>query len=119
MSKSPASRLKLQHRFQPLRRMSKWPIWADVITRLGVAFLLIAIVVLVHWIDRAGLKDSHDGQISFLDVVYFTMISVTTTGFGDITPVSDRRSEEHTSELQSLMRISYAVFCFTKKILTI
>src|SRR3546814_9768660 len=27
----------------------------------------------------------------------------------------DRRSEEHTSELQSLMRISYAVFCLTKK----
>src|SRR3546814_2546690 len=26
-----------------------------------------------------------------------------------------RRSEEHTSELQSLMRISYAVFCFNKK----
>src|SRR3546814_10004798 len=29
-------------------------------------------------------------------------------------PVS-RRSEEHTSELQSLMRISYAVFCLKKK----
>src|SRR3546814_11599713 len=28
------------------------------------------------------------------------------------------RSEEHTSELQSLMRISYAVFCLTKKITT-
>src|SRR3546814_7011792 len=27
----------------------------------------------------------------------------------------DQRSEEHTSELQSLMRISYAVFCLTKK----
>src|SRR3546814_7707228 len=27
----------------------------------------------------------------------------------------DDRSEEHTSELQSLMRISYAVFCFKKK----
>src|SRR3546814_8394752 len=27
----------------------------------------------------------------------------------------DMRSEEHTSELQSLMRISYAVFCLTKK----
>src|SRR3546814_2471701 len=27
------------------------------------------------------------------------------------------RSEEHTSELQSLMRISYAVFCLKKKIL--
>src|SRR3546814_4747402 len=31
-------------------------------------------------------------------------------------PVSQQeRSEEHTSELQSLMRISYAVFCLTKK----
>src|SRR3546814_10462029 len=29
--------------------------------------------------------------------------------------VSGERSEEHTSELQSLMRISYAVFCLKKK----
>src|SRR3546814_2162423 len=31
----------------------------------------------------------------------------------------DRRSEEHTSELQSLMRISYAVFCLKNKIKTL
>src|SRR3546814_4823094 len=31
-------------------------------------------------------------------------------------PVQSMRSEEHTSELQSLMRISYAVFCLKKKI---
>src|SRR3546814_1112249 len=31
------------------------------------------------------------------------------------TDTLDRRSEEHTSELQSLMRISYAVFCLKKK----
>src|SRR3546814_9437403 len=30
-------------------------------------------------------------------------------------PAKETRSEEHTSELQSLMRISYAVFCLTKK----
>src|SRR3546814_1304713 len=37
---------------------------------------------------------------------------------GNITPRRQRqvlRSEEHTSELQSLMRISYAVFCLKKK----
>jgi voltage-gated potassium channel len=90
MSKRPNPKLHIQSGFHLLKRASKWPIWADVITRLSVAFFLIAIVVLVHWIDRAGLKDSHDGHISFLDVVYFTMISVTTTGFGDIAPVSDR-----------------------------
>src|SRR3546814_2800557 len=33
--------------------------------------------------------------------------------------VVDARSEEHTSELQSLMRISYAVFCLNKKTSTI
>src|SRR3546814_1952272 len=32
--------------------------------------------------------------------------------------VTAERSEEHTSELQSLMRISYAVFCLKKKIKT-
>src|SRR3546814_9385098 len=44
-------------------------------------------------------------------------------GIADIEPVArlgqrivdDRRSEEHTSELQSLMRNSYAVFCLKKQ----
>src|SRR3546814_8863258 len=34
---------------------------------------------------------------------------------GDNSNEAARRSEEHTSELQSLMRISYAVFCLKKK----
>src|SRR3546814_5408892 len=39
-------------------------------------------------------------------------------GFGDLVVdgfLDARRSEQHTSELQSLMRISYAVFCLKKK----
>src|SRR3546814_3812266 len=39
---------------------------------------------------------------------------VLVTGHGDV-PLAVERSEEHTSELQSLMRISYAVFCLKKK----
>src|SRR3546814_9370994 len=35
--------------------------------------------------------------------------------FGGSRPANILRSEEHTSELQSLMRISYAVFCLKKK----
>src|SRR3546814_4024323 len=35
-----------------------------------------------------------------------------------VVAVPERRSEEHTSELQSLMRISYAVFCLKKQIHT-
>src|SRR3546814_5462654 len=36
-------------------------------------------------------------------------------GLLDVVTAYDYRSEEHTSELQSLMRISYAVFCLKKK----
>jgi voltage-gated potassium channel len=75
---------------KPLRRALAVPVWADLGLRLGGAFALVFFVVMVHWMDREGLKDTHDGAISFLDVVYFTMISITTTGFGDIAPVSDR-----------------------------
>src|SRR3546814_6559584 len=41
------------------------------------------------------------------DLTYFCI--------GSLTIEERRRSEEHTSELQSLMRISYAVFCLKKK----
>ena len=76
--------------FKPLRRAVNVPVWGDLSIRLGLALLLLSIVVLIHWWDRGGLQDAVDGDVSFLDVVYFTMISVTTTGFGDITPVTDR-----------------------------
>src|SRR3546814_1094060 len=37
------------------------------------------------------------------------------SGLADVAFTNQDRSEEHTSELQSLMRISYAVFCLKKK----
>src|SRR3546814_6430990 len=43
-----------------------------------------------------------------------SQISTTTAG-GPRKAATPSRSEEHTSELQSLMRISYAVFCLKKK----
>src|SRR3546814_2749421 len=39
----------------------------------------------------------------------------TTAALEGLAHAARRRSEEHTSELQSLMRISYAVFCLKKK----
>jgi voltage-gated potassium channel len=76
--------------FTPLRRAIRIPVWGDLGLRLGAALLLVSIVVLIHWLDRDGLVDHADGHVSFLDVVYFTMISITTTGFGDIAPVSNQ-----------------------------
>src|SRR3546814_610394 len=77
-------------RFRRWRRAVKVPVWGDLGIRLGLALALILLVVLIHWFDRDGLIDHYDGHVSFLDVVYFTMISITTTGFGDIAPISDK-----------------------------
>ena len=75
---------------QPLRRSLRMSVWADLGLRIAVALALVFVVVFVHYWDRDGLVDNLDGEVSFLDVVYFTMISITTTGFGDIAPISDR-----------------------------
>jgi voltage-gated potassium channel len=90
-SRNPFKRKALlADQFRPLRRQVKIPVWGDLGIRMGLAFLLIGLVIAIHWWDRAGLKDNFDDHISFLDVVYFTMISITTTGFGDIAPITDR-----------------------------
>ncbi len=79
-----------KRRYAPLRRAVNIPVWGDLFIRLGLAVFLIFVVVMIHWWDREGLVDNLDGHVSFLDVIYFTMISITTTGFGDIAPISDQ-----------------------------
>lgn len=61
-----------------------------LVARVSAALLLVGIALAGHWLDREGLRDNTDGVVSFLDVVYFTMITVTTVGYGDIVPVTDR-----------------------------
>jgi len=58
--------------------------------RAGLVLLLLAAVFTVFLLDRSGLQDNIDGFVSVTDVLYFTMITVTTVGYGDIVPVSDQ-----------------------------
>lgn len=59
-----------------------------LLLRAAIVLTLFFIVIAVFWLDRDGLRDHADGSISFSDVVYFTMVSVTTVGYGDIVPVT-------------------------------
>lgn len=59
-----------------------------LVVRAVIVLALFALVMGVFWFDRDGLRDHHDGSITFADVVYFTMVSVTTVGYGDIVPVT-------------------------------
>src|SRR3546814_5672913 len=58
--------------------------------------------------SRAAAGDKRLGQV-FLDAIQ-PFVWRRSLDFGAVSDIQDR-SEEHTSELQSLLRISYAVFC--------
>lgn len=81
-------KLRPMHDQLILRRASRLPSWYGLAWRAAALIALIAFMVLVHWIGREGLHDQLDGHVSFLDAVYFTMISATTTGYGDVVPIS-------------------------------
>src|SRR3546814_9234739 len=79
---------------------------------------MMAIPPMVQWISKRIMRAS-------LDTSMETTMVMTSNAGGILNGSEDakearrafmeKRSEEHTSELQSLMRISYAVFCLKKK----
>ena len=77
-------------RHMTLRRRPSLGDFAQFWLRMALLLVLLVFIVAVHWIERDTLKDNFDGHVSFADVIYFTMISATTTGYGDIVPVTER-----------------------------
>src|SRR3546814_4065209 len=72
-------------------------------------------MVVCGWSDDLARNDGRIAALERLDGLH-TLVAVPRYDvFRDVILGLARRSEEHTSELQSLMRISYAVFCLKKK----
>ncbi|MFE3290982.1 potassium channel family protein [Rhodococcus sp. NPDC059234] len=53
---------------------------------MAVAVLMLAVVVV--YIDRDGYRDAQENELSFLDCLYYATVSLSTTGYGDITPIT-------------------------------
>ncbi len=73
-----------------LYRRSRTPVWLALSWRALLALGLIGIALAVHWFDRDGLRQSSGEPVTFTDILYFTMITVTTVGYGDIVPVTQQ-----------------------------
>lgn len=72
---------------------SRSPWWA-LGRRLLLAVAILAFTVLVVWVDRDGYRDTADlksptnpdGGVSLVDAIYYTTVTLSTTGYGDIAP---------------------------------
>lgn len=64
----------------PLRKIGR---------RLLLALGLIVLVAMVTFIGRDGYYDPENDGVSLLDAFYYSTVSITTTGYGDVRPVSD------------------------------
>ncbi|MER5486108.1 potassium channel family protein [Streptomyces sp. NPDC002812] len=75
-------RIKLPKRIveKPLRQVTR---------RLLMALFVMALTVLIVWIDREGYHDNANNKVDFLDCVYYATVTLSTTGYGDIVPYSD------------------------------
>ncbi len=63
---------------------------ASIAVRLGLAVLLL----LVNWglvlLEADQYTDNADGHVSVIDALYYTTVTLSTTGYGDITPVTEQ-----------------------------
>jgi voltage-gated potassium channel len=76
----PASELVLPHRFPtPARLLAR---------RLAIAIALLAVTTVVVYAGRSGYRDSNGTGVSLIDSLYFATVSLSTTGYGDIVPVT-------------------------------
>src|SRR3546814_2302151 len=88
---------------------------ADARFSLNPASTLDNRVNIAHWEQINVPMLTIDEVMSHRQATGKTFFKIDTQGFELQVLRGMERSEEHTSELQSLMRISYAVFCFKKK----
>ncbi|GAB16468.1 hypothetical protein GOEFS_001_00130 [Gordonia effusa NBRC 100432] len=56
--------------------------------RVVFAVCALFFTAIVVWLDRGGYRDAQDNELSFLDSLYYSAVTLSTTGYGDITPIS-------------------------------
>ncbi|MBW8740058.1 MAG: NAD-binding protein [Streptomyces turgidiscabies] len=76
------------HRVKLPRTVVERPI-RQVGKRVAMALLVLVATALIVYADHDGYNDNADGSVSLLDAFYYATVTLSTTGYGDIAPVSD------------------------------
>lgn len=58
--------------------------------RVAAALFLVFLVTMLVLLDTDGYGDTADGSVSVIDAIYYATVAVTTTGYGDIAPITEQ-----------------------------
>ena len=67
--------------------------WWELGRRLLAAVVILVGTVVIVYVDRHGYRDANDPPfygVNLVDSIYYTTVTLSTTGYGDIAPVSER-----------------------------
>lgn len=62
---------------------------ASIARRVVGAIVALSVTVLLVYLGRNGYRDVNEDGLTLLDCIYYATVSLSTTGYGDITPVSE------------------------------
>ncbi len=65
--------------------------WWELSRRMLLALAILVGTALIVWFDRGNYQDNNDptGAVGMIDAIYYTTVTLSTTGYGDIAPVGD------------------------------
>jgi len=61
----------------------------SVLTRVAAAIAILAATVVLVYLDRSGYRDTVGPKLTFIDCLYYTTVTLSTTGYGDIVPATE------------------------------
>jgi voltage-gated potassium channel len=62
--------------------------YVAILHRVAIALSVVLLNWLIVLLESDGYRDAVDGDVSVVDALYYTTVTLTTTGYGDITPVT-------------------------------
>jgi voltage-gated potassium channel len=79
-----------------------------LLRRIAIAVGALLAAAVVVYVGREGYVDSTDTPITFGDALYYATVSLSTTGYGDIAPVSDE-ARLTTTTVITLLRVVFLI----------
>ena len=62
---------------------------SSILSRVAIAVGCVVLTTLLVWLERDAYHDANGTPLGWIDALYYSTVTLSTTGYGDITPITD------------------------------